>query len=97
MRHPNVPESLEGWWILHRMFSFDRLSWDRVPEPERVEIVREAQTALEVLKNTQQTDVGLAQMLGHKCDCLNSLSQLPLMCRFLNLECTRLHPRFMQR
>ena len=25
MRHPNVPESLEGWWILHRLFSFDRL------------------------------------------------------------------------
>ena len=24
MRDPNVPESLEGWWILHRMFAFDR-------------------------------------------------------------------------
>ena len=24
MCDPNVPESLEGWWILHRMFAFDR-------------------------------------------------------------------------
>lgn len=68
MRHPNVPESLEGWWILHRLFSFDRLSWDRVPESERAEMISEAQSALEVLKDTQQSDVGLAQMVGHKAD-----------------------------
>lgn len=35
MRHPSVPESLEGWWILHRMFDFDRLSWDELPADER--------------------------------------------------------------
>lgn len=68
MRHPNVPESLEGWWILHRLFSFDRLSWDRLPEHERTSIVKEAVTALDVFKGKQDTDLGLAQILGHKAD-----------------------------
>jgi hydrogen peroxide-dependent heme synthase len=68
MRHPDVPESLEGWWILHRMFAVDRVKWDRLPEAERSAIVREAVAALDVLKKGENTDVGLAQMLGHKSD-----------------------------
>lgn len=68
MRHPDVPESLDGWWILHRMFAFDRLAWDSVPEDERKEIVQEARTALEALKGSDDSDVGLAQMLGHRAD-----------------------------
>ncbi len=68
MRHPDVPESLDGWWILHRMFAFDRLAWDSVPDDERKEIVQEARTALEALKGTEDSDVGLAQMLGHRAD-----------------------------
>ena len=35
MRHPDVNETLEGWWILHRMFAFDRRRWAAVPQPER--------------------------------------------------------------
>ncbi len=68
MRHPDVPESLEGWWILHRMFAFDRLMWDTLQPDERKEIVHEATTALEVLKASEDSDVGLAQMVGHKAD-----------------------------
>lgn len=68
MRHPDVPESLEGWWILHRMFAVDRIKWDRLPENERTAIVREAVSAFEGLKKGEHTDVGLAQMLGHKSD-----------------------------
>lgn len=68
MRHPNVPESLEGWWILHRMFALDRLSWDELPEEERNAIIKEATTALSALKESSETDLGLAQMLGHKAD-----------------------------
>lgn len=68
MRHPDVPESLESWWILHRMFAVDRLAWDRLPQAERTEIVREALAALETLKKGETTDVGLAQMVGHKAD-----------------------------
>jgi peroxiredoxin len=68
MRHPDVPESLEGWWILHRMYDLDRLAWDRLPAAERASIVKEASDALDSLKNGQDSDVGLAQMLGHKAD-----------------------------
>ncbi len=68
MRHPDVPESLEGWWILHRMFAFDRLAWDELPPDERAEIVRQATAALEPLNNGQDTDVSLAQMIGHRAD-----------------------------
>jgi chlorite dismutase len=68
MRHPNVPESLEGWWILHRLYSFERILWDRLPEDERAEIISEAVTALEGFKSTEDSDVGLAQLLGHKAD-----------------------------
>mgnify|MGYP003384595872 CR=1 FL=1 len=68
MRHPAVPESLEGWWILHRMFTFDRIAWGELSEHERAEISREATLALESLKKTDESDVGLAQLLGHKAD-----------------------------
>jgi peroxiredoxin len=68
MRHPNVPESLEGWWILHRMFNFERLAWDALDESERSSLVEEATKALKPLKEGKDTDVGLAQLLGHKAD-----------------------------
>ncbi|MBX9690916.1 MAG: heme-dependent peroxidase [Cyanobacteria bacterium] len=68
MRHPDVPESLEGWWILHRMFAVDRLAWDSLPQEERTKIVSEAQSVLETLRNADDTDVSLANMLGHRAD-----------------------------
>ncbi len=68
MRHPEVPESLDSWWILHRMFAFDRLGWDLLPKEDRQEIVREAEKAFASLKNNDSTDIGFAQMIGHKAD-----------------------------
>jgi chlorite dismutase len=68
MRNSNVPESLEGWWILHRMFTFDRLAWDATPQQERNEIAKQAILALSALKSNEGSDVGLAQLLGHKAD-----------------------------
>jgi hydrogen peroxide-dependent heme synthase len=68
MRHPSVPESLEGWWILHRFFTFERVSWDRILDEERAEIIAEAVEAFEQLKNSEDSDVGFVQLLGHKAD-----------------------------
>lgn len=68
MRNPDVPESLESWWILHRMFDFDRLAWDRLEPGEQQEIAREAHLALESLKKDENADLGLAQLVGHKGD-----------------------------
>lgn len=68
MRNPNVPESLEGWWILHRMFAFDRLAWDETPTQERNDIATQATKALHSLKDSGETDVSLTQLVGHKAD-----------------------------
>ena len=68
MRHPNVPESLEGWWILHRMFAFDRREWKDTDAGIRVRAAGEAAAALAALKSHDGADVGCAQLLGHKGD-----------------------------
>lgn len=68
MRHPDVPESLEGWWILHRMFHVDRQAWEKVPQSERNSTVREAIASLETFKKGEDSDISLAQLLGHKAD-----------------------------
>lgn len=68
MRHPDVNETIEGWWILHRMFAFDRRRWAAVPDAERSRISREAIDALQTLSSADESDAGVAQMLGHKAD-----------------------------
>ncbi|GAC1388473.1 MAG: heme-dependent peroxidase [Vulcanimicrobiaceae bacterium] len=68
MRHPNVPESLEGWWILHRMFSFDRHGFAMLSEKKTERCVREAIAAFRILEESDDGDVGFAQLLGHKAD-----------------------------
>lgn len=68
MRHPDINETLEGWWILHRMFTFDRRRWASVPAGEQARITAEAVDALTQLANGAESDVGVAQLLGHKAD-----------------------------
>ncbi|HEY9179100.1 MAG TPA: hydrogen peroxide-dependent heme synthase [Candidatus Baltobacteraceae bacterium] len=68
MRHPDVNETIEGWWILHRMFAFDRRRWLAVPRAEQERITREAVDALTPLANGSQSDLSAAQLLGHKAD-----------------------------
>jgi len=68
MRDPNVPESLEGWWILHRMFSLDRRRWDALPEKRRNKYAGHAIDLVEHLKASDDGDVGLTQIVGHKGD-----------------------------
>lgn len=68
MRDPNVPESLEGWWILHRMFALDRRSWDELPEKRRQKFAGHAVDLVDHLKNGDDGDLGLTQTVGHKGD-----------------------------
>lgn len=68
MRHPNVPESLDGWAILHRMFRFDRRRWDALDPERKRAIEREASELFTKLAGDGDTDLGLAQLLGHKGD-----------------------------
>jgi chlorite dismutase len=68
MRHPDVPESLDSWHILHRMFRLDRRRFDARSAEQRAALASEALALLEPLAAANDGDVGLAQMLGHKCD-----------------------------
>ncbi|HVA33981.1 MAG TPA: hydrogen peroxide-dependent heme synthase [Candidatus Baltobacteraceae bacterium] len=68
MRDPNVPESLEGWWILHRMFDLDRPGWDALPEKRRTKYAVHAVDLIDHLKSREDSDVGLVQIVGHKGD-----------------------------
>jgi len=65
MHNPFVPETLEGWSILHLMY---RVRWERVralAESERRRIADEAVTALAV---PDAGSAALVQVLGHKAD-----------------------------
>jgi peroxiredoxin len=68
MHDPNVPESLEGWWILHRMFALDRRAWDALPEKRRNRYASHAVDLVDHLKNSDDGDFGLTQIVGHKGD-----------------------------
>ncbi len=68
MRDPNVPESLEGWWILHRMFAFDRRGWDVLGEKRRLKYASHAMDLFEHLKSGKDGDASLTQLIGHKGD-----------------------------
>jgi hydrogen peroxide-dependent heme synthase len=68
MRHPNVPESLDSWSILHRMFHFDRRAFDARDSWRKAEIEAEAIGACAALAGEPDADLGLAQLLGHKAD-----------------------------
>lgn len=68
MRHPNVPESLDGWAILHRMFRLDRRRWDALDAARRRAVDDEATAFFAPLTRAADEDVGFAQLLGHKGD-----------------------------
>jgi chlorite dismutase len=68
MRHPDVPETLDSWAILHRMFRFERRRFDALPSERREALAREALEVLAPLARAGESDVSLAQLLGHKSD-----------------------------
>jgi hydrogen peroxide-dependent heme synthase len=68
VRDPRVPESLEGWWILHRMFSFDRRGWDELPSKRRSKASSQAADLFDQLKHRSDGDLALCNLVGHKGD-----------------------------
>jgi chlorite dismutase len=66
VRDPHVPESLEGWWILHRTFSLDRRAWDALPEKRRHKFTVHASDLFEHLKASDDGDLGLTQIVGRR-------------------------------
>jgi hydrogen peroxide-dependent heme synthase len=68
VRHPDVNETIEGWWILHRMFAFDRRRWTALPSAEQRRIEQQVMEVISALQNSEESDASLAQLLGHKAD-----------------------------
>jgi chlorite dismutase len=67
VHNPFVPETLEGWSLLHRMF---RVDWGRLGEAfpgDRQQITDEAAAILTTADATQGA-TALVQLLGHKGD-----------------------------
>lgn len=68
MRNPAVPETLEGWSILHQMF---RIRWEalRAIGPERRRAVaQEAAAAFSDLEASAEGPSAFVSLLGHKGD-----------------------------
>lgn len=65
MHNPFVPETLEGWSVLHLMY---RVRWDRVRALTSAEASRLAEEAIEALAVPDAGGTAYVQMLGHKAD-----------------------------
>src|SRR5687768_5244675 len=65
MHNPFVPESLEGWSVLHLMY---RVRWDRLRSKASTDIQRMADEANRALAVPDAGATAAVQMLGHKGD-----------------------------
>src|SRR6185436_6709244 len=68
MRHPNVPETLEGWSLLHQMFRVRWEAWRALPAGSRDTIAREAADLLAAMEADAGGPTALVSLLGHKGD-----------------------------
>src|SRR5437016_12861493 len=65
MHNPVVPETLEGWSILHLMY---RVRWDRVRALSESDRRRMSEDATSALAVPDAGSTALVQVLGHKAD-----------------------------
>ena len=65
MHNPFVPETLEGWSLLHLMY---RVRWDRLRSLNSAEIQRLADAATRALAVPDAGATAYVQLLGHKGD-----------------------------
>jgi chlorite dismutase len=65
MHNPFVPETLEGWSVLHLMY---RVRWDRLRLSSHADIQRLAREATSALAVPDAGATAYVQMLGHKGD-----------------------------
>jgi chlorite dismutase len=65
---PAVPQTLEGWSVLHQMFRFRWTAWQKAPHQQTDQIVREASDVLGGLERDGLS--GVYSLLGHKGDLL---------------------------
>ena len=65
MHNPFVPETLEGWSVLHLMY---RVRWDRLRHAPASDVQQMADEAMKALAVPDAGATAAVQMLGHKAD-----------------------------
>src|SRR5688500_15032693 len=65
MHNPIVPETLEGWSVLHLMY---RIRWDKVRSLSKDECSHLADEAARALAVPDAGSTAFVQILGHKAD-----------------------------
>jgi len=68
MHDPRVPETLEGWSILHQMFRLRWREWRALPAASRAATAREAAEMLAGASSTSEGATAAVSLLGHKAD-----------------------------
>ncbi|MEE9231569.1 MAG: hydrogen peroxide-dependent heme synthase [Acidobacteriota bacterium] len=68
MSHPIVPETMDGWSVLHQMARLDWSAWKKLEESRRREIAGEATKVLESLESPGDGSSAWVNLLGHKAD-----------------------------
>ncbi len=65
-----VPETLEGWAVLHTIFRVDWAAWKSQSANKRVETLTEATDFLETIARPPEGESAFFSLLGHKGDLL---------------------------
>src|SRR5512136_2212622 len=68
MHDPRVPETLEGWSLLHQMFRIRWPEWRVRPQDLRERLAAEAADALTAMRSDGHGTTVAVTMLGHKGD-----------------------------
>lgn len=68
MHNPQVPETLEGWSVLHQMFTIRWNDFKSLPAARRGEIAREATDVIAKMEGNGDGPSALVNLLGHKGD-----------------------------
>ena len=68
MRNPRVPETLEGWSVLHQMFRIRWESWRALPAGRRRDLMHEAADLLSTMETGPDGQSVAVSLLGHKAD-----------------------------
>jgi chlorite dismutase len=68
MHDPRVPETLEGWCVLHQMFRIRWPEWRVRPEDQRRRLAAEAAEALGAMRRGEAGATVPVTLLGHKGD-----------------------------
>ena len=94
MHNPQVPETLEGWSVLHQMFRVRRETLKTLAAPRRKQIEEEATSLLAPLEARKEGPSAAVNLLGHKGDLMlihfrrtfDELSQIELRVACLGLH-----------